>query len=97
VAAAPTPLPYTHARFKGSTSFTPAHAHDCTTALANPLAPSSLLLCPALPYQALSLAPDVAPLYLLRIRLLEDAGGGRTDEAMVDFATALFLQPSLAR
>lgn len=46
----------------------------------------------------LSLAPDVAPLYLLRVSLLAEAAGGRrTEEAMIDYATAVHLQPGIGQ
>ncbi len=48
---------------------------------------------PLLRVQVLTLAPDVGPLYLLRVGLLsEGAAGRRTEGAMVDYATALHLQ-----
>ena len=42
--------------------------------------------------QAISLAPDVAMLYMQRVNLLKE---GRVDDAMADYATAMFLEPGI--
>ena len=44
------------------------------------------------PRQAISLAPDAAHLYLQRVNILRE---GRVDDAMADYATALFLEPGI--
>ena len=53
-----------------------------------PLAHSPTILSPV--SQAISLAPDAAALYLQRVDLLRE---GRMEEAMLDYATALMLEP----
>ena len=64
--------------------------------ISTPVVPACLF--PLSCQQVLSLAPDVAPLYLLRVSLLAEAAGGRrTEEAMIDYATAVHLQPGIGQ
>ena len=64
----------------------------------SPFSTPALPVFPHLHHQVLSLAPDVAPLYLLRVSLLAEAAGGRrTEEAMIDYATAVHLQPGIGQ